>query len=60
MATGGRAVTEQDFPELPAVERRGALVAYLEYVIREAVAEAMQHLSPDEIREIIEKELADE
>jgi hypothetical protein len=52
-------MTEQDFPDLPPAERHDALVAYLEFLIREAIAEALEHISADEARAIFERELAD-
>ena len=50
-------MTELDFSDVPQVERRSALLAYIEHMLQEAVAEALKHIEPDHVRQIVEKEI---
>jgi hypothetical protein len=50
-------MTEQDFSDIPQTERHGALLAYIEHMLQDAVAEALRHIEPDHVREIVEREI---
>lgn len=49
-------MTELDFLDLPPEERKGAILAALEYEFRSWLFEASEHMTAAEIRNLMDKE----